>query len=126
MGAVVSLDGFIADLNGNLVLLFDWYGHGDVAWSFPGTDEEAHSTRVSAGKRVAEDPAAEKPRLEEDAARVNAESPIPLQRGMTLGLSSKVYGKPLRIHSSEPATTRAPPKTWPPGSTTTRGLLLPK
>jgi dihydrofolate reductase len=35
MGAVVSLDGFIADDNDDVGPLFDWYGNGDVTWSFP-------------------------------------------------------------------------------------------
>ncbi len=30
MGAVVSLDGFIADIGGDVGTLFDWYGNGDV------------------------------------------------------------------------------------------------
>jgi hypothetical protein len=38
MGAVVSLDGFIADDRDDTGPLFDWYGNGAVAWSFPGTD----------------------------------------------------------------------------------------
>jgi dihydrofolate reductase len=48
MGAVSSLDGFIADDNDDVGPLFDWYGNGDVAWSFPGTDDEARSTQASA------------------------------------------------------------------------------
>jgi hypothetical protein len=33
MGAVVSLDGFIADADDDGVgPLFDWYGNGDVTW----------------------------------------------------------------------------------------------
>jgi dihydrofolate reductase len=48
MGAVVSLDGFIADNNDEVGPLFDWYGNGDVAWSFPGSDDEARSTQASA------------------------------------------------------------------------------
>jgi dihydrofolate reductase len=48
MGAVVSLDGFIADDNDGVGPLFDWYGNGDVTWSFPGTDDEARSTQASA------------------------------------------------------------------------------
>jgi hypothetical protein len=32
MGAVVSLDGYIANINDNVGLLFDWYGNGDVEW----------------------------------------------------------------------------------------------
>ena len=31
MGAVVSLDGFIADHRDDVRPLFDWYGNGDVA-----------------------------------------------------------------------------------------------
>lgn len=48
MGAVVSLDGFIADDNDRVGPLFDWYGNGDVTWSFPGTDDRARSTQASA------------------------------------------------------------------------------
>jgi hypothetical protein len=38
MGAVISLDGFIADDNDNVGPLFDWYSNGDVTWAFEGTD----------------------------------------------------------------------------------------
>jgi hypothetical protein len=48
MGAVVSLDGFMADDNDEVGPLFDWYGNGDVAWSFPGSDGESRSTQASA------------------------------------------------------------------------------
>jgi dihydrofolate reductase len=48
MGAAVSLDGFIADDNDDVGPLFDWYGNGNVTWSFPGTDDEARSTQASA------------------------------------------------------------------------------
>lgn len=48
MGAVVSLDGFIADNNDEVGPLFDWYGNGDIAWSFPGSDGQARSTQASA------------------------------------------------------------------------------
>jgi dihydrofolate reductase len=48
MGAVVSLDGFMADDNDDVGPLFDWYGNGDVSWSFPGSPGESQSTRASA------------------------------------------------------------------------------
>jgi dihydrofolate reductase len=48
MGAVVSLDGFIADDRDDVGPLFDWYGNGDVTWSFPGTDDEFRTTQASA------------------------------------------------------------------------------
>jgi dihydrofolate reductase len=48
MGAVVSLDGFIADADDRVGPLFDWYGNGDVSWSFPGADREFRSTQASA------------------------------------------------------------------------------
>jgi dihydrofolate reductase len=48
MGAVVSLDGFMADDNDGVGPLFDWYGNGDVTWSFPGSDGESRSTQASA------------------------------------------------------------------------------
>jgi hypothetical protein len=42
-------EGFIADDNDGVGPLFDWYGNGDVAWSFPGSDGESRSTQASAG-----------------------------------------------------------------------------
>jgi hypothetical protein len=48
MGAVVSPDGFIADDNDGVRPLFDWYGNGDVTWSFPRSDDECRTTRASA------------------------------------------------------------------------------
>ena len=48
MGAVVSLDGFMADDNDGVGPLFDWLGNGDVAWSFPGSDDQARTTQASA------------------------------------------------------------------------------
>src|ERR687892_1480814 len=48
MGAVVSLDGFMADDDDGVGLLFDWLGNGDVAWSFPGSDGESLTTQASA------------------------------------------------------------------------------
>ena len=48
MGAVVSLDGYIADDHDGVGPLFDWYRNGDVAWRFPGSDRELRSARASA------------------------------------------------------------------------------
>jgi dihydrofolate reductase len=48
MGAVVSLDGFIADDSDGVGPLFDWLGNGDVAWTLPGAEREAHTTQASA------------------------------------------------------------------------------
>jgi dihydrofolate reductase len=48
MGAVVSLDGFMADDDDGVGPLFDWYGNGDVAWSFPGSPGECNTTQASA------------------------------------------------------------------------------
>jgi dihydrofolate reductase len=48
MGAAVSLDGYIADDQDGVGPLFDWYGNGDVAWAFPGSPAESHSTRATA------------------------------------------------------------------------------
>ncbi|HET6920989.1 MAG TPA: dihydrofolate reductase [Jiangellaceae bacterium] len=48
MGAVVSPDGFIADDNDDVGPLFDWYGNGNVTWSFPGADGESRRTQASA------------------------------------------------------------------------------
>jgi dihydrofolate reductase len=45
--AAVSLDGFIADDNDQVGPLFDWLGSGDVAWSFPGSDDEVRTTQAS-------------------------------------------------------------------------------
>jgi dihydrofolate reductase len=48
MGAVVSLDGFMADDNDGVGPMFDWLGNGDVAWSFPGGTDELRTTQASA------------------------------------------------------------------------------
>jgi dihydrofolate reductase len=48
MGAVVSLDGFIADSRDEVGPLFDWLATGDVTWSFPGSDDEFRTTQASA------------------------------------------------------------------------------
>ena len=48
MGAVVSLDGFIADDNDKVGPLFDWYGNGEVTWTFEGADHECKTTQASA------------------------------------------------------------------------------
>ncbi len=48
MGAIVSLDGFIADDRDGVGPLFDWLGNGDVGWSFPGSDDEVRTTQASA------------------------------------------------------------------------------
>ena len=48
MGAIVSLDGFMADDNDGVGPLFDWLGNGDVAWSFPDSDGESRTTQASA------------------------------------------------------------------------------
>src|SRR2546426_12381384 len=34
--------------NDEVRALFEWYGNGDVAWSFPGSDGESRSTQASA------------------------------------------------------------------------------
>jgi hypothetical protein len=47
MGAVGSLDGFIADDNDGVGPLFDWIANGDVAWNFPGSDGESRTTQAS-------------------------------------------------------------------------------
>ena len=46
--AAVSLDGFIADSRDDIGPLFEWSGNGDVAWSFPGNDDEFRTTQASA------------------------------------------------------------------------------
>ena len=48
MGAVVSLDGFMADDDDGVGPLFDWLANGDVAWRFPGAEDEVRTTRASA------------------------------------------------------------------------------
>ena len=48
MGAVVSLDGFMADDNDGVGPLFDWLGNGDVAWAFEGSEYESRTTQASA------------------------------------------------------------------------------
>jgi len=48
MGAVVSLDGYMADDDDGVGPLFDWLGNGDVGWSFDGSEGEVRSTQESA------------------------------------------------------------------------------
>jgi dihydrofolate reductase len=48
MGAVMSLDGYMADENDGVGPLFDWFGNGDVAWSFEGSEDEVVTTQASA------------------------------------------------------------------------------
>lgn len=47
MGAVVSLDGVIADDADGIGPLFDWLGNDDLIWSLPGSDDEMRTTRAS-------------------------------------------------------------------------------
>ena len=48
MGAIVSLDGFMAGDDDGVGPMFDWLGNGDVAWTFPGSEGELHTTQASA------------------------------------------------------------------------------
>jgi hypothetical protein len=48
MGAVVSLDCYIADDSDGVGPLFDWYSNGDVSWAFERSVEECRTTRASA------------------------------------------------------------------------------
>ena len=48
MGAVVSLDGFMADDEDGVGPLFDWLGNGDVTWSIPGIEHKIRTTQASA------------------------------------------------------------------------------
>jgi dihydrofolate reductase len=48
MGAVVSLDGYIADDSDGVGPLFDWYSNGDISWAFEGSYGESQSTQASA------------------------------------------------------------------------------
>jgi dihydrofolate reductase len=48
MGAVVSLDGYIAHAADDVGPLFDWYGNGDVEWAFSESlGHVAHTTQAS-------------------------------------------------------------------------------
>src|SRR4029453_2255535 len=49
MGAVVSLDGYIAGDNDDVGPLFDWYGNGDVEWKFS-EDQQQPSRPTQASK----------------------------------------------------------------------------
>jgi hypothetical protein len=44
MGAVVSLDGYIANIDGEVGSLFDWYGNGDMEWKFTEKEEQPFRT----------------------------------------------------------------------------------
>jgi dihydrofolate reductase len=41
MFAAVSLDGYVANERDEVGPLFDWYGNGDVPFTFDGDDEHA-------------------------------------------------------------------------------------
>jgi hypothetical protein len=47
MGAVVSLDGYIASINGDVGPLFDWYGNGDVGWNWQFSEDAEHTCRIT-------------------------------------------------------------------------------
>ncbi|MFC6023805.1 hypothetical protein ACFP2T_47595 [Plantactinospora solaniradicis] len=48
MGAVVSLDGFIADERGAVGPLFDWYGNGETEWRWSTSqDQPCRTTQAS-------------------------------------------------------------------------------
>jgi hypothetical protein len=49
MGAVMSLDGYMADDNDGVGPLFDWLENGEVAWAFEGAPGESHTTQASTG-----------------------------------------------------------------------------
>lgn len=49
MGAVVSLDGYIAYPDGEVGPLFDWYGNGDVEWKF--TEKQEQPLRTTQASR---------------------------------------------------------------------------
>ena len=49
MGAVVSLDGFIANENDDVGPLFDWFGNGDVEWTF--SEHPEHLCRTTQASR---------------------------------------------------------------------------
>lgn len=49
MGAVVSLDGYIARGDDSVGPLFDWYGNGDVEWAF--SDQAEFRCRTTAASR---------------------------------------------------------------------------
>jgi dihydrofolate reductase len=48
MGAIVSLDGFMADDDDGVGPLFDWLVNGDVAWTFPGSEGALQTSQASA------------------------------------------------------------------------------
>ncbi|OHV29118.1 MULTISPECIES: dihydrofolate reductase family protein [Pseudofrankia] len=48
MSAAVSLDGFVADLDDAVGPLFDWYGNGEVTWTFHDDERAFHTTHASA------------------------------------------------------------------------------
>ena len=49
MGAAVSLDGFVAHEDDSVGPLFDWYGNGDVPFTFSDEERVFHVTEVTAG-----------------------------------------------------------------------------
>ena len=49
MGAVVSLDGFIADVHDDVGPLFDWFSNGDVEWTW--TEDQDPPCRTTQASR---------------------------------------------------------------------------
>jgi dihydrofolate reductase len=49
MGAVVSLDGYLARTDGEVGPLFDWFSNGEVEWKF--TEKEEHSFLTTKASR---------------------------------------------------------------------------
>jgi dihydrofolate reductase len=47
MGAVVSLDGYIANDDDDVGPLFDWYGNGDVGWNWQFSEDAEHTCRTT-------------------------------------------------------------------------------
>lgn len=52
MGAVVSLDGYIAMDNDGVGPLVDWFGNGDVSWTFEGVEAAIAAAQEYAGDRI--------------------------------------------------------------------------
>jgi hypothetical protein len=52
MGAVVSLDGYIADENDDVGPLFDWYGNGDVGWNWQFSEDAEHPCHTTQASKT--------------------------------------------------------------------------
>jgi dihydrofolate reductase len=98
----MSLDGFIADPDGNVGPLFDWYRNGDVEVPLPGYGLTFHMTEASARYWTETVPTEE-----------GAPGAFVCGRGI-FDYTNGWGGRPPGGHPTFVVTHRPPPQDWPP------------